>query len=110
MIFCMNLNIKVFYKLVVSFLLVMLRYAQDAQNGKSVIFLQYLKKEGKDKTDFFMQINIKLSYIFMPLTLVGVARPTQLTQDNRFAKPLRCYKNKVRDKVVFFCNEHHSFL
>ena len=49
MIFCMKINIKVYYKLLVSFLLVV---AWHAQNSKFVISLQYIKKEGKDEVDF----------------------------------------------------------
>ena len=40
----MKINIKVFYKLVVSLLLVIASYAQINQNSKFVISLQYLKK------------------------------------------------------------------
>ena len=47
--FCMKINIKVFYKLVVLFLLVIARHAQSTQNYKFVISLQYLKKEGRDE-------------------------------------------------------------
>ena len=52
MIFCMKINIKGFYKLTVSFLLILASYAQSTQNNKFVISLQYLKKEGKDEVDF----------------------------------------------------------
>ena len=52
MIFCMNINIKVFYKLVVSFLLDIGKHAQSTENSKSVIPLHYLKKEGMDEVDF----------------------------------------------------------
>ena len=48
----MKINIKVFYKLVVSFLLVTARYAQRIQNGKFVISFQYLKKEKLGWWDF----------------------------------------------------------
>ena len=48
----MKINIKVFYKLVVSLLLVIARHAQSTQNSKFVISLQYLKKEGGDEVDF----------------------------------------------------------
>ena len=54
MIFCMDIsNIKDFYKLVLMFLLIIARRAQNTLNGKFVISLQYLKKEGKDESDFF---------------------------------------------------------
>ena len=52
MIFCLKRNIKVFYQLTVSFLLVLARYAQSTQNNKFVISLQYLRKEGKAEVDF----------------------------------------------------------
>ena len=48
MIFCMKMrSIKDYYKLVVMFLFVIARHAQDTQNSKFVISLQYLKKGGK---------------------------------------------------------------
>ena len=52
MIFCMKVNIKVFYKLAVSVLLVIARHAQISQNRQFVISLQYLKKEGRGEVDF----------------------------------------------------------
>ena len=39
-------------RLVVMVLLVIARHAQNIQNGKFVMSLQYLKKEGKDESDF----------------------------------------------------------
>ena len=38
------------------------RHAQMTQNNKVAISLQYLKKEGSDKVDFYMQISMKVSY------------------------------------------------
>ena len=52
MIFCMKISIKVFYKLLVSLLLVIAKNAQNTQKSKLVISLQYLKKEGRDEVDF----------------------------------------------------------
>ena len=52
MIFYMKINIRIFYKLVVLFLLVIASHAQSTRNSKFVISLQYLKKEGRDKVDF----------------------------------------------------------
>ena len=52
MIFCMKMNINVFYKIVVSFLLVIARYSQSTQNSKFIISLQYFKKQGRDEVDF----------------------------------------------------------
>ena len=71
MIFCMKINMKTFYKLTVSLLLAIARYAQSTQNSKFVISLQYLKKEERDEVDFlhadrrqtFMQVD--------PINLAG---------------------------------------
>ena len=52
MFFCMNMNTKVLYKLVVLFLLVTPKHARSTQNSKFVIPLQYFKKEGMDEIDF----------------------------------------------------------
>ena len=48
----MKISIKIFYKLVVSFLLFIARHAHNTQNRKFVISFQYLKKEGKDELNF----------------------------------------------------------
>ena len=39
-----------------------------------------------------------------------MARPTQITQNNRFSKSLQYLKKDVRDKVDFLRNEHQCFL
>ena len=62
------------------------------------------------KLNFFMQINIELSYKLTQLILMGKARPDQITKNNMFAKSLQYLKKKVKDVVDFLCNEYHSFL
>ena len=46
----MKINIKVFYKMVVSFLLIIARHAQSTQKSKFVISVEYLKKR-RDEVD-----------------------------------------------------------
>ena len=53
-----------------------------------------------------LQINIKL----VPLILVGMAWPAQITQNSKFSKFLQYLKKEVKDKVDYFCNQRHSFL
>ena len=53
----MKINIKVFYKLVVSFVLVIASHAQSTQDNKFVRSLQYLKKHGRDEVDFLLADN-----------------------------------------------------
>ena len=52
MIFCVKINIKLFYKLVVWFLLVIARQVQSTQSSNFVISLQHFKNEWKDKVGF----------------------------------------------------------
>ena len=70
MIFCMKINIKIFYKLVVSFLLVMVRHAQSTQNMKFEISLQYLfatsQKIRRDEVDFLQTIKLPVKHQTIP--------------------------------------------
>ena len=51
MIFCRQINTKMFYKLI-SLWVWLARHAQSTQNNKFTISLQYLKKNVKDDVDF----------------------------------------------------------
>ena len=54
MIFCMKISIKVFYQLLVSFLLLLATHPQTTRNSKFVISLEYLNQEGRDEADFLL--------------------------------------------------------
>ena len=84
MIFCMKIDIKGFYKQIVSFLVVIASNAQSIQNSKFVIFFQYIKKEGRNEVDFLHADNLSNKLIL--LILGGMARHAQITQNNKFAK------------------------
>ena len=69
LIFCLQKNTDVFYKLIVSLWVCVARHAQSNGNNKFAISLQYLKKHMKDAVDFlpadgpnkhqrFLQINV----------------------------------------------------
>ena len=75
MIFFISVNIKYFYKLIVSFLLIIVRYAQSTQNIRFVISLQYLKKEGRDEVDLLHENKHQIFKLFklILLILVGIA-------------------------------------
>ena len=67
-IFCLQINIKGFLKLILSFYVCVARHAQITQNNKFAIFLQYGKKElvmkliflHADKHETFLQIDTKI--------------------------------------------------
>ena len=52
LIFCLLINVEVFYKLIVSLWAFIVRHAQSTKNNKSVISLQCMKKNVKDEVDF----------------------------------------------------------
>ena len=53
LIFCLQINANVFYKLVVSLWVCVTRDAQSTQSNKFAISLQYLKENVKDEVEFF---------------------------------------------------------
>ena len=52
LIYRLQINIKVFYKLTVSLWVCLARHAQSIQNNKFAICMQYLKESVKDEVDF----------------------------------------------------------
>ena len=58
---------------------------------------------------FCMKISIKLSYKLIPLILVCMVRPAQITQINKFAKSLQYLKIEVRNEVDFFTMRNTVF-
>ena len=51
LLFCLQIDIKVFCKMIVSVWVCVIRHAQSTQN-KFAISLQYLKENMKDEVDF----------------------------------------------------------
>ena len=51
-IFCLQINITVLYKLIVSLWVCMVRYAQSTQYNKLTVSLQYLRENIKNEVDF----------------------------------------------------------
>ena len=52
--FCLQINTKVFYKMIPSFWVCLTRVTQSTQNNKFAISLQYLKENGKIEVDFLL--------------------------------------------------------
>ena len=82
--------------------MVVARHAQSSKNSKNLCNIS--KKRGEMKLIFYIQINIKLCFKLIPLTLVGMARPPQITQNNKLSQYL---KKEVRDE--FFCRWASQF-
>ena len=54
MLFCLQINTKVFYKVLVSFWVCVSRLAQGTKNNKFAMSLQYLKENGKSEVGFLL--------------------------------------------------------
>ena len=84
-IFSMQINREVFYKLILSFWVCVVRYAQNTQNNKFAISLQYLKKEVNDEVYFWHADKHQVFYKLILSFLVSVTRHAQNTQSEKFA-------------------------
>ena len=70
--FCLQINRKVLYKLIVSFWMCVAQHTQSTQNNKFTLSLQYLKENLKDKVEFlpankhqrFLQSNTTIFRVF----------------------------------------------
>ena len=73
--FCLQINAKVFYKMILSLWVCIVWHAQSTQNIKFALSLQYLKEKIKDEGNFldkrqrFLQVNTII------LVVCGQARP-----------------------------------
>ena len=79
LIYYLQINTKIFYKLIVSLWLCMVRHAQSTQNNNFIISLQYLKQNVKDGVDFSVLIFFKRFFKVILSFLMCVARHAQIT-------------------------------
>ena len=52
LVFCLHVNARIFYKLIISLWVYIAKHTQSIQNNKFLISLQYLKENVKDEVDF----------------------------------------------------------
>ena len=99
--FCLQINVKCFLKLILSFEVFVERHTQITQNNRITIlhnvFTIYLEEEVRDKVDFlhvdkhqsllqvhFNTLTIRVSYKVILLLLFGMIKNFQPTQSNKF--------------------------
>ena len=97
-IFCMQINIEVFYKLILSFWVSVTRHTQSTQNKFAYLCNISIKAWGI-KLIFCLQIIIKAFYEMIVSHWVCIARHAQITQNNRFAICLQYVKENMKDEV-----------
>ena len=105
LIFCLQINTDIFYKLIVSVRVCVARHAQSTQNNKFAISVQYLRENEKAEVGFFLLLD---NMIFM-----GMVKHSQSSQNSKFAMSLslQYLKKEFRNEVDFLhAGKHQSFL
>ena len=106
--FSMQINIEVFYKLLLLFWAYEARHAQSMQNKKFAYLCNTFRKTSGMKLIFCLEMNANVFYSLVVSLWVCIPRHVQSTQNNIFAKYL---KKNVKDKVDFLAaDKHQKFL
>ena len=87
-IFGIEINMEVFYMLMLSFWVCVTRHAQSTQNNQFAISLQYLKKDVSDELDFLHADKHKGLLQIDTMTLMEICRHYQKSQNNEFSMSL----------------------
>ena len=98
-IFSIKINIKVFYKLILSFWVCAARHTQSTQN-KFAYLSNNFRKAWEMKLIFCLQINTSFLQVDS-ITWVCLVRHAQTTQNNKFTISLQYHKENVKDEVDF---------
>ena len=107
LIFCLQINTNVFYKLLLSLWVCLARHAQTTQNNKFAISLQYLKKELSDEVDYLHGDKHESLLQIDSMILMGMVKHSQSSQNSIFAMSLEYLKKKVKDEVCLFHVDKH---
>ena len=97
--FCIQINIEVVYKFILSFWVSVIRYAKSTQNKFTYLWNISIIPSGM-KLIFCLQINTKVFYKMIVSLWVCAARHAQSTQ-NKFTIYLQYLHNSMRDKLIF---------
>ena len=93
LLFCLQINTKIFYKILVSFW-VCKQPCPKYSNNKFTISLQFLKQIGKNEVSFSLADKHQ-GFLQIDTIILGVARHAQITQNNEFAISLQYLKKKT---------------
>ena len=101
LIFCLQINVKGFFKLMLSFQVCVASHVQITQNKKFAISLQYLKIEVSDEVDFLHSDKHESFSLIDTMILIGMVKHSQSSQNSKFAMSLQYLKKEVRDEAGF---------
>ena len=95
-----TLGIKVSWKVILSFLMGMIKHSQSTQSNKFAISLQYLKREVRDRVHFLHADKHQSFYKLALSLLMEVARDVQSTQNRKLLIFLQYLKKKVSHMLL----------
>ena len=97
-----TLSIKIFYKVILSLLMGMIKHSQSTQSNKFAISLQYLKKEVRNGVHFLHADKHQNFYKLALSFLTEVARHVESTQIRKLVKFLEYIKKRVMQLLLCF--------
>ena len=101
LIFCLQINVKGFFKLILSLLVCVTRHPQITQNNKFSISLQYLIKEVSDEVDFSYAGKHESLLQIDTMMLMRMVKRSQSSQNSKFVMSFNISKKKLEMKLVF---------
>ena len=101
LIFCLQINTKGFFKLLLSFQVCVARHVPITRNNKFVISLQYPKNELSDKVDFLHTDKRESLLQIDNMILMEMVKHSQSFQNSKFAMSLKYLKKRLKMKLIF---------
>ena len=101
-IFCLQINIKYFLKLIPSFWACVTRHAQFTQNIVFAIFLQYHREKRVINLNFCVQVSMKVSFKLILWFLMGMVQHSQSSQNSKLAMSLQYVVMRISILNVVF--------
>ena len=101
LIFCLQINTNVFYKLLLSLWVCLARHAQTTQNNKFAISLQYLKKELSDEVDFLHADKHESLLQIDTMILMGWSSISKVPKIASLQCLYNISKKKLKMKLIF---------
>ena len=103
-------NIKVFYKLILSFCVCVSSHAQSTQNKKFAYICNISRKKWGMKLFFYLQINTKVFYKVIVSFWICVTRLAKSTENNKFTISLKYLKERKNEADFVLADKHQRFL
>ena len=99
--FGMQMNMEVFYRLILPFWLCKKKHAQSNQNNMFAYLCNILRKAWVMKLIFCLQMNTKNFYKLIVSPLMCISRHARSSQNNKFTISLQYLEENVKDEVGF---------